>query len=78
MELLGQHSRSLDETRAELERLASDLRKLADHADQGVQSLDHISHAEATVERWAPVALLIGSACVVLYAITRRRASLPG
>lgn len=64
--------RSLDDTRNELEALASDLRTLADHAERGVHSLDRIVEAETTIKDWAPVALLIAGVCAVVYAATRR------
>ncbi len=63
--------RSLEDTRQELDRLAADLRALADQADRGVRSLDVIADAEATAERWAPLAIAVGLAGLLVYALTR-------
>ncbi|MEL6891724.1 MAG: hypothetical protein AAFP84_09020 [Actinomycetota bacterium] len=68
---MAKSPRSLEDTRQELDRLAADLRALADQADRGVHSLDVIADAEAAAERWAPIAISVGVAGLVIYALTR-------
>ena len=52
--------RSLADARSELERLAAELRTLAEHADHGVQSLDRVAELEAAARRWEPIVVLVG------------------